>query len=259
MIYISHYLFNLSDKIRNLYLNSNIYDKKISKITVKNFTYKPSSYLLNSLINYKKKNKIEDFFLEDIWENKNLSNKEYKNLNCFYWFFNLDLKSSKETTHLIIKNWIKKNEKFKKESWDFDLTAKRVIAWLSCHNLTYEDGNSEHRKRFNNIIICIISKHLITNHSEGLNFLKYVGLLIIQAFGYYYLHWAMHNNRVLRKIHKFHHRFTDVLIPSLGVSVTIMEYSFAYSSPFLLGSYLLNTNLTTLSYAICTISLLILL
>ena len=55
MIYISHYLFNLSDKIRNLYLNSNIYDKKISKITVKNFTYKPSSYLLNSLINYKKK------------------------------------------------------------------------------------------------------------------------------------------------------------------------------------------------------------
>ena len=152
MIYISHYLFNLSDKIRNLYLNSNIYDKKISKITVKNFTYKPSSYLLNSLINYKKKDKIEDFFLEDIWENKNLSNKEYKNLNCFYWFFNLDLKSSKETTHLIIKNWIKKNEKFKKESWDFDLTAKRVIAWLSCHNLTYEGGNSEHRKRFNNII-----------------------------------------------------------------------------------------------------------
>ena len=102
----------------------------------------------------------------------------------------------------------------------------------------------------------VISKHLITNHSEGLNFLKYVGLLVIQAFGYYYLHMAMHNNRILRKIHKFHHRFTDVLIPSIGVAVTITEYSFAYSTPFLLGSYLLNTNLTTLSYAICTISLL---
>ena len=102
----------------------------------------------------------------------------------------------------------------------------------------------------------VISKHLITNHSEGLHFFKYVGLLIIQAFGYYYLHYAMHNNRQLRKIHKFHHKFTDVLIPSIGVSVTIMEYSFAYSSPFLLGSYLLNTNLTTLSYAICTISIL---
>ena len=66
----------------------------------------------------------------------------------------------------------------------------------------------------------------------------------------------MHNNRQLRKIHKFHHRFTNVLIPSLGVSVTLMEYTFAYATPFILGSYMVNTNLTTLSWAIWTISLL---
>ena len=108
----------------------------------------------------------------------------------------------------------------------------------------------------NPIYYDIIEKHLITNTDEGFNFLKYFCLLIIQSVGYYLLHYLMHNNRQLRKIHKFHHKFTDVLIPSIGTSVTISEYTFAYSSPFLLGSYLLNPSLITLSFAICTISLL---
>ena len=80
--------------------------------------------------------------------------------------------------------------------------------------------------------------------------------MIIQSIGYYLLHMSMHNNRQLRKIHKFHHKFTNVLIPSIGVSVTPLEYTFAYATPFIIGSYIVNTNMTTLSYAICTVSLL---
>ena len=102
----------------------------------------------------------------------------------------------------------------------------------------------------------VINRHLISNKTHGVDIVKYTLLLVIQSIGYYLLHLAMHNNRRLRRIHKFHHRFTDVLIPSIGVSVTLMEYSFAYASPFLFGSYILNTNLTTLSLAICTVSLL---
>ena len=108
----------------------------------------------------------------------------------------------------------------------------------------------------NPIYYDIISKHLITNTEEGLNIIKYLLLLVIQSVGYYILHYAMHNNRQLRKIHKFHHKFTNVLIPSVGASVTISEYTFAYSTPFILGSYLVNSSLTTLSFAICTVSLL---
>ena len=108
----------------------------------------------------------------------------------------------------------------------------------------------------NPVFYDVIYYHLITNHEEGFHFIKYVVLLMFQAVGYYLLHMAMHNNRQLRRIHKFHHRFTDVLIPSLGVSVTVAEYSFAYATPFLIGSYFTNTNLTTLSMAILTISFL---
>ena len=35
-----------------------------------------------------------------------------------------------------------------------------------------------------------------------------------------------------------------------------MEYTFAYATPFILGSYLVNTNLTTLSWAVWTVSFL---
>ena len=52
------------NQIKNFYLNSNIYDKKISKFKYKNLVYKPSPHLLSSIIKYqKKKFKIEDFTL----------------------------------------------------------------------------------------------------------------------------------------------------------------------------------------------------
>ena len=153
MVYINRFFFNIFDKLREIYLHSNFYDKKISKIDSKNLIYKPSPYLLSSLIKYhKKKFKIEEFSLEEIWNNTNLSKKEFKNLNSFYWFFSLDLKSSKQTTQSVINNWIKNNYKYNNKTWEFDLTAKRIIAWLSCFNLTYEESNQDYKNNFNKII-----------------------------------------------------------------------------------------------------------
>ena len=97
MIYINRFFFTIYNQFRKFYLNSNLYDKKISKINSTNFAYKPSPHLLSSLIKYqKKKIKIEDFCLDEIWKKNDLSDKEYENFNNFYWFFSLDLKSSKK-------------------------------------------------------------------------------------------------------------------------------------------------------------------
>ena len=153
MIYISQFFYNINKRFRSFYLNSKFYDKKISKTFDKKLTYKPSPHLLSLLIKYqKKKFKIEDFFLEEMWNNNSISNKEFKNLNSFYWFFSLDLKSSKETTQSVISNWIKINYNYNSRSWDFDLTAKRIIAWLSCYNLTLESSNQEYKESFNSTI-----------------------------------------------------------------------------------------------------------
>ena len=149
MNHINQIFYSLIDRFKKIYLNSSLYDKKISKIYNYNFEYKPSPYLLSSLIKYqKKKYNIEDFALESIWEN-NVDSKDYKKLNNFFWFFSLDLKSSKKVVQSVIDNWIKHNHKYNYKSWDFDLTSKRIIAWLSNYQLTYEDSNKEYRDKFN--------------------------------------------------------------------------------------------------------------
>ena len=140
------------NKIRLIYQNSNFYEKKISKTFQNNFEYKPSPHLLSSIIKYqKKKYKIEDFAIEAIWLSK-INQKDFEKLNNFFWFFSLDLKSSKKSTQEVITNWINNNGKFNEKSWEFDLTAKRIISWLSNHQLTYEDSDREYMKMFDHMI-----------------------------------------------------------------------------------------------------------
>ena len=147
---LSNFYLTAKNNLRNIYQKSNLYDKKISKVNNNNnFEYKPSPHLLSSIVKYqKKKYKIDDFVLNSIWQN-NVNLKDYRKLNNFFWFFSLDLKSSKKKTQSIISNWIYKNNRFDKKSWEFDITAKRIISWLSNYQLTYEEGNNEFKLRFN--------------------------------------------------------------------------------------------------------------
>ena len=52
---INHFFISLKNSFKKIYQNSNFYDKKISKINDNNFEYKPSPYLLSSIIKYQKK------------------------------------------------------------------------------------------------------------------------------------------------------------------------------------------------------------
>ena len=133
---LSEFYIDLKGSLKNIYQNSNFYEKKISKVDNVNLEYKPSPHLLSSIINYqKKKYKIEDFALESIWIN-NINSQDFKRLNNFFWFFSLDLKSSKKDTQSVIMNWINRNLKYDDKSWEFNLTSKRIISWLSNHQLT---------------------------------------------------------------------------------------------------------------------------
>ena len=150
--FLGQFYYGIKDNFRKIYQNSNFYEKKISKTFNNNIQYKPSPHLLSSVIKYQnKKYRIEDFAIESIWQDK-INAKDYEKLNNFFWFFSLDLKSSKKTTQSVIKNWVKDNNKYNKISWEFDLTSKRIIAWLSNHQLTYQDSDQEYRLMFNHII-----------------------------------------------------------------------------------------------------------
>ena len=206
MIYINRLFFNFIDYIRKIYLNSTFYDRKISKIDNHNLIYKPSPHLLSSLIKYhKQKFRIEDFALDEVWNNKNITTKDFNRLNNFYWFFSLDLKSSRKNTQSVINNWIKHNFKYNEKSWNFDLTAKRIIAWLSCHNLTYDNDNEDYRNNFN-LIIQKQTNHLINeiNKSKLIDD-KLIGCASIILVGLCYQNenkYLSYGSNLLKKISK---------------------------------------------------------
>ena len=151
--FISQFFTNISKQLKNIYLNSSYYDKKISKINNNDLIYRPSPHLLSSLIKYqKKKINVDNISTENLWDNENISSQNFRKLNNFYWFFSLDLKSSKKNTQKIISEWIRKNFKYNSRSWEFDLTSKRIIAWLSAHNLTIEEGNEDYQYKFNEMV-----------------------------------------------------------------------------------------------------------
>ena len=67
------------NNIRKIYLHSNIYNKKISINETNALNYKPSLSILSCLIKYeKKKNKIEDFNIDSIWD-KEINDNDLKN------------------------------------------------------------------------------------------------------------------------------------------------------------------------------------
>ncbi len=138
--YFIQFFFFIFNQIKNFYLSSKIYNKKISKVPNKILEYKPSTSLLDCLIKYeKKKIKIEDLYLNSIWKNKDLPEKDHKNLHSFFWLFSLDLKSSKKITQSVILNWIEENDYYNKKNWENDILSKRIIAWISNSKLTYEE------------------------------------------------------------------------------------------------------------------------
>ncbi len=51
---INQSLYQVFKKIRKIYLNSSIYDKKISSKNLKALTYKPSLKILGSIAKYEK-------------------------------------------------------------------------------------------------------------------------------------------------------------------------------------------------------------
>ena len=135
------------DFIKQIYLNSIFYDKKISSKITSDLKYKPSSYLLSSIVKIRtKKFNIKNFLYDNFWTNKKLNQIQLQKMSNFYWLFSLDLKSSSESVQMVIKNWIEKNYKYNSKNWDFETTSKRIISWLSNTQLTCDNSINRIKK-----------------------------------------------------------------------------------------------------------------
>ena len=99
----------------------------------------------------------------------------------------------------------------------------------------------------------IAYNYLMDVNSYNLQIYKYGGILLTHNTMYFIMHAMVHKIRSIRFIHQFHHLFKQN-IPSIGNSVSYLEFQIMYVLPFLVSMYLFNPNITTNNFGILTIS-----
>ncbi len=140
-------------QIKKIYLNSNIYDTKISKIFDGGFEYIPHLKIFDCIVKINdRKHRVEDYKIENVWESKNISEKDFKKLHSFFWLFTIDLKSSKKITRSVISNWTKYNHNYCYKSWELDILSKRIISWIANSNSFYHESDEKFKVIFTKAI-----------------------------------------------------------------------------------------------------------
>lgn len=97
--------------------------------------------------------------------------------------------------------------------------------------------------------------YLMITNENFINFYNLIGMLLIQNLFYFLLHRFVHKFKYIKHIHDFHHRFI-INIPSIGNSVSLLEFQFMYVIPFLVGMFVLRPNVVTVNISILIISIL---
>ena len=194
----------LTKRIKKFYLNSNVYNTKISKICDGGFEYVPHLKIFDCIVKIKdRKNRIEDYNIERFWVNKNLSEKDFKKLHSFFWLFTIDLKSSKKITRSVISNWTNYNQNYSYKGWELDTLSKRIISWIANSNSFYHEGDEIFKFNFTKIIKKQLN-HLV-NEIENTEFVndKMIGCSAIIMGGLCFKHQLQYLNigfQLLKKI-----------------------------------------------------------
>ena len=134
---------------RNYYFRSNYYNKKLVTFTPERFFYKPSTFLCASLTSFSNDfYKITETAPELLWKVDIKDKLKYENLHNFLWLSRLDRKNSKPLVKNIIKSWIDIFFNYHPNTWNPEITARRIIAWSSNADITLEDSDKEYKKKF---------------------------------------------------------------------------------------------------------------
>lgn len=134
---------------RNYYFRSAFYNKKLISFTPTRISYNPSSYLSASLTTVGSDfYKITNTSPELLWHTSIKDKQKFKNLHSFLWLTKLDRKNSKNITKDIIKSWIDNFFNYHPDTWEMEITARRIIAWSSNTDITLENSEKIYKEKF---------------------------------------------------------------------------------------------------------------
>ena len=140
-------LFFLS--FRNYYFKSSFYNKKLITFIPTRIFYNPSSYLSTSLTTIGNGfYKIINTSPKLLWKTSIKDKQKFDNLHGFLWLTKLDRKNSKFITKDIIKSWINNFFNYDPDTWEMEITARRIIAWASNTDITLENSDKIYKEKF---------------------------------------------------------------------------------------------------------------
>ena len=134
---------------RNYYFSTNFYNKKLITFIPDRIFYNPSTHLSSSLISASSDfYKITNTSPELLWKININDKQKFENLHSFLWLAKLDRKNSKNITKDIVESWINNFFNYNSNTWDMEITARRIIAWVSNTDMTLEDSSKEYKEKF---------------------------------------------------------------------------------------------------------------
>tara|TARA_Y100000590_G_scaffold464449_1_gene633930 strand:+ start:702 stop:2360 length:1659 start_codon:yes stop_codon:yes gene_type:complete len=135
---------------RNYYFKTDFYNKKLITLVPDRIFYSPSTHLCASLTAvssdfYKITNDTSPKLL---WKTNEREKQKFENLHAFLWLSKLDRKNNKAVTKNIINSWINNFFNYEPNTWEMEITAKRIIAWASNTDITLENSDKLYKEKF---------------------------------------------------------------------------------------------------------------
>ena len=169
---IKLYFFSIlkltSLSFRNYHFNSSSYNKKLVTFIPDRIFYSPSTHLISSLTtNNNEFYKITNTPSKILWKENIKDKQKFENLHSFMWLSKLDRKNSKTFTKSIIKSWINDFFDYSSNTWEEEITAKRIIAWVSNTDITLENADKIYKENF--FISIIKQSNFLLKNIKNLN------------------------------------------------------------------------------------------
>ena len=81
---------------------------------------------------------------ELLWKTNTNNKLEFDNLHNFLWLTKLDRKYSKIFVKDIINSWINNFYNYNSDTWEMEITGKRIIAWASNTDIILQNSDKEY-------------------------------------------------------------------------------------------------------------------
>tara|TARA_B100000029_G_scaffold497240_1_gene564597 strand:+ start:841 stop:2496 length:1656 start_codon:yes stop_codon:yes gene_type:complete len=154
--------------LKNVYFQTNFYNKKLITFIPERIFYNPSTFLSASLITITGDfYKISDATPKLLWKENIKDKQKFKNLHSFLWLSKLDRKNSKVITKDIIISWIDSFFNYDPSTWEMETTAKRIIAWSSNTDIALENSNKAYKEKF--LLSLIKQSNFVSKNLKNLN------------------------------------------------------------------------------------------